>query len=262
MSTLIGAVPVLPTLVEGKSPQVVLAMDRIRRDLEDTPDFDEFCLFAREYPRCYRFHFDGATFRLRSMHTCLSLIHKKLATQDNSRESTFEVGLFDPRVNQLYWDFESYLSEVNVALDLLARVVGPAFKQQSPPSFNKLCKQSQQHVLLNHFRRAKMRWVNRLKDYRDCFMHYTPVDNRPVVMLRRYSTGWELHTRLPVNPNVREMLGFKFSRRVDLMRYAITTYKHLTSFDRAIARSVLRLYRTGDFPVRKTHLFFVGQRTR
>ena len=172
---------------EYESPQTVLILDRIRSALDAQDGFEEFYWFAREYPRCYRFHMNGEDFRLRTMHQTLSVIHQQLAERAaNSSDKTFEVATGNLSVDQLYWDFESYLSEVNVALDLLARVVGPAFKQESPPSFNRLCKQTQENPLLDIFRRAQRLWVRRLKDYRDCFMHYTPVDTMLTVNLRKY----------------------------------------------------------------------------
>jgi hypothetical protein len=99
-----------------------------------------------------------------------------------------------------------------------------------------------------------------LKDYRDCFTHYTPVDTLLSVCLRKYRNGWELRAKLPTNPNVREILGFRFSRRVELLRYAVTVYRHMSAFDKAVARALWKLYRVGDFPVRKDALFFVGKR--
>src|SRR5438128_10544664 len=135
------------------------------------------------------------------MHQNLSTIHEELAERAaNSTNRAFEVAKGNLSVDQLYWDFESYLSEINVALDLLARVVGPAFKQESPPSFNKLCKQTLEHPLLDFFRRSQCLWVRRLKDYRDCVMHYTPVDTMLTVNLRKYPSGRELLAKLPVNP--------------------------------------------------------------
>jgi len=256
-------VPTLPPIREHESPKVVLILDRIRRELDERDGLEEFCWFAREYPRCYRFHLNGADFRLRTMHGLLRRVYTELAESAiDSTEDMFEVATGNEYVDQLYWDFESYLSEINVALDLLARVVGPAFEQESPPSFNKLCKQNQQHVIIDLFQKAQRMWVQRLKDYRDCFMHYTPVDTLLVVTLRKYQTGWEIRAKLPVNPNVREILGFRYSRRVELMRYAITTHKHLATFDRTVAEAIWRLYRNGNFPVRKNHLFFVGRRSR
>jgi hypothetical protein len=82
------------------------------------------------------------------------------------------------------------------------------------------------------------------------------------VALRKYQSGWELRAKLPVNPNVREILGFRYSRRVELMHYAVTIRKHMSGFDRAVAKTIWSLYRNRAFPLRKDHLFFVGRRIR
>jgi hypothetical protein len=120
-----GSVTSLPPINEFESPKTVQILDRIRFELDVDEEFGEFCWFAREYPRCYRFHLNGADFRLRIMHQNLSAIHRQLTKRAaDSTIETFEVAVGDRSVDQLYWDFESYLSEINVALDLLARVVG------------------------------------------------------------------------------------------------------------------------------------------
>lgn len=255
----LGLVPPLPPMRSLSSPEVVRVLDRIRREMEDKEGLEEFCWFAREYPRCYRFHLDGADFRLSTMHKSLKSICQHLATRAQSRD--LELAVHNHFVQRLYWDFESYLSEVSIALDFLARVVGPAFQQQSPSSFNKLCKNARQHVILDLFRKARQRWVKRLKDYRDCFTHYTPVDTFLMARMQRHAGGWELLVKLPVNPNVREILGFRYSRRVEMMRYAITVHRHVTAFDRAVAKTIWQVYRRGAFPVRTKDLFFVGGRS-
>jgi hypothetical protein len=254
--------PALPKF-RDRSPAVVVLHDKIRRELKDVDGFEEFCWFAREYPRCYRFHVDGAEFRLKSIHDLMRSLRADLAAQMPAPDGdTFECGLSNIRAAQVYWDFESFLSEVSIALDLLARVVGPAFREESPPSFNRLCKWSGTHPLLDLFRRAQTRWVNRLKDYRDCFTHYTPVDTMLMVVLRRYPDRWEVRAKLPTNPNVRDILGFRFSRRVELLRYTLRVHGDLMALDRAVARTLLRLYRHKQYPVRKDRLFFVGRRER
>jgi hypothetical protein len=206
---------------------------------------------------------DGAEFRVKSVHSLMQelrshLIHRLGA----SHASTYELGTSDLSVQQVYWDFESFLCEISIALDLLARVVGPAFKEESPPSFNRLCKWSACHPLVDLFRQAQANWVSRMKDYRDCFTHYTPVDTLLMVVLRRYRDRWEVRAKLPINPNVRDILGFRFNRRTELLRYALGVYKQMAQFDRAVARLLWGLYRRGEFPLRKDRLFFVGRREK
>lgn len=252
----------LPRFPAG-SPAVVLAYDRMRRELEDDDELAEFCWFAREYPRCYRFHMDGAEFRLKSLHALMFSLSGDLVKRAiEATENTWELAASDLRVEQVYWDFESMLSEINVALDLLTRVVGPAFHLQAPANFNKFCKLSEQHPLVDAFRSAQKSWVSRLKDYRDCFMHYTPVDTLLMVRIRRYANGWQLRASLPTNPNVREILGFRFSRRTELFRYAIASYRRMVAFDKQVAAIVWSEYKAGRFPKRRDGLFFVGRRDR
>ncbi len=204
---------------------------------------------------------DGAEFRLNSVHALMQSLRSDLARKvSGSDRDIFECGMSDIRVARVYWDFESFLSEISVALDLLARVVGPAFGQESPSSFNRLCKWPGPHPLLDLYLRAESRWVSRLKDYRDCFTHYTPVDTLLIVVLRKYPDRWEVRAKLPTDPNVREIRGFRFSRRVELLRYALRVYGHMATFDRAVARVLRKLYRREEFPVRKERLFFVGRR--
>jgi hypothetical protein len=111
-------------------------------------------------------------------------------------------------------------------------------------------------------RQAKLKGVSRVKDYRDCFIHYTPVDNDPVVPFWRSPKGWEIRCKLPTNPNVRDMLGFRYSRRVELLRYSITTYRDMMTLDKKVAEEIRRSHRAGNYPMRIKNLFFLGTRER
>jgi len=245
------------------SPEIVRVHDRIRFKLDSQEALGEFCWFAREYPRCYRFHFEGAEFRLRSIHSLMSSMSTDLAAMvREAGEANLACAIGDQRARQIYWDFESFLSEVSICLDLLARVVSPAFPTQSPPSFNRLCGWSTRHQMVDAFRREKPLWVQRLKDYRDCFTHYTPVDTIQSVGIRKYSDGWEIRAKLPVNPNVRDILGFRYNRRTEVLRYSLAVYRHLIAFDRRLAEIVRRMYESGVYPVRTRDLFFVGTRAK
>jgi hypothetical protein len=75
----------------------------------------------------------------------------------------------------------------------------------------------------------------------------------------QYTDGFELRCRLPNNPNVRDIMGFKFSRRLDVLRYACLTYKNLIALDRAIARQLYKDYLSRSFPKRTSDLFFLKE---
>jgi hypothetical protein len=256
-------IPKLPS-IKLRSPEVVLAFDRIRFELEDSDEHGEFNWFAREYPRCYRYHISHAEHRLVAIHSQYSTAYEyakeRIEKQGkNSRLLSFNHP-FD--TNELYWDFEAYLSATSSALDILARIVGTCFNEQTPLSFNRLCARTDLGGPVEILRQAKKLWVSRMKDYRDCFTHYTPVDTLLAFTINYYSDGCEVRARLPINPNAREILLFRFSRRVELLKYAIATYKHTMSLDRAVAKDIMRLYKSDQFPKRIKNLFFVGQRRR
>lgn len=257
----IHPVPGLPRLIDN-SPEIVRVLNIIRQELDDkdAEKYGEFCWFAREYPRCYRYHLECADFRLRTIHELYIDVHtdlSKLLSPDS-----YETAIADRRAQQIYWDFESFLSEINIALDLLARVVGPAFETQMPINFNGLCKKQNSNSILQKMQSARRRWGLKLKDYRDCFVHYTPVDTMLSVSLVQRSDGFHIRGKLPSNPNIRDILGFRFSKRVELLKYACTVYKHLTALDRAVAKEILRAYRRNEYPMRLTNLFFIGGRER
>lgn len=258
----------LPRLRALTSPEVVRVLDRIRFQLDEMDAQDssakhaEFSWFAREYPRCYRYHLDCADFRLKTISDQYRKIHAHLTPKVRRSASTFQIGVGDERVQRIYWDFESFLSEINIALDLLARIAGTAYGQEMPPNFGRMCKKEGDGGLLGIMKKAQKRWVKGLKDYRDCFVHYTPVDTLLSISLIQYADGFEIRGKLPVNPNVRDILGFRFSRRVELFRYACAVYRNMIALDKAVAKEIARAFARGEYPRRISNLFFVGRRER
>ena len=259
-------VPVLPTLRVLTSPEVVRVLDRIRFRLDDidtqnsSDEHSEFTWFAREYPRCYRHHLNCADHRLRAISDHYHQVHADLTPRVIENNATVSVSISDARVQRIYWDFESYMSEINIALDILARIAGTAYKEDMPPNFNRFCKKEGDAGILGIMKRARRRWVKVLKDYRDCFQHYTPVDTLLSLSLSQCRDGFEIRGKLPVNPNVRDILGFRFSRRVELFRYARAVHRNMSALDKAVAREIVRAFAQGEYPKRISNLFFVGQR--
>jgi hypothetical protein len=184
------------------SPEVVRTLDQIRFALDEqdarnsSPDHAEFTWFAREYPRCYRYHLGCADFRLKTIWSLYQEVHSNLSRDCGMDESTVQIAISNEKVYRIYWDFESFLSEINIALDLLARVAGTAYKDEMPVSFNRFCKKEGNAGLLGIMKRAQSRWVRGLKDYRDCFIHYTPVDTLLSISLVRRADEFEIRAEV------------------------------------------------------------------
>ncbi len=255
-------IPRLPARDPLRSPEVVRLFDVIRRDLQQHESFAEFNWFAREYPRYYRHHLDCASFRVRSIHRRYELAHAWFMKHVEGGAKWLEMTLGNEASIANYWDFESMLYALGSALDLLARIVGTAYTAQLPPSFSKLCRRADLSGPVATLRRAKIAWVDRMKDYRDCFVHYTPVDTILSVRATRYPDGVEVGSKLPVNPNARESLDFRYRRRPELFRYAIYLMSRMWALDRRIARELRVLYATGEYPKRFEGLHGVGRRHR
>ena len=159
-------------------------------------------------------------------------------------------------------DFEAYLNALNSALDLLARCVGVAYQEHVPGSFNRLCARRDLCGPVDVLRRAQVRWIQRMKDFRDCFAHYTPAETVLLIGLVRYSNGWQVRAKIPKNPNARDITGFKYSRRMELLQYSIWLWTRTNALDKSLAKELARLYRNGEFPKRTRNLFALGQRGR
>jgi hypothetical protein len=248
----------LPTFkpLGRQSPDLVKVFDKIRfGPLGDAYEYDEFIWFVREYPRVYRHHYKHAEYRLTSIHQAYREHHVKTQEllsgefKQSVEEDTFLGYSYSNRmVLPIYWDFESYLQAVSSTLDVTARIAGTAFKQGAPHSFNRFCKRAPDGVLKVVFLRAHHRWVERMKTYRDCFVHHTPIDTLLTMQIESYSDVFELRGSLPVNPEVHDILLFRYSRRVELLKYAITVWRHLAAFDRAVAKIVLATVQEGTLP--------------
>jgi hypothetical protein len=245
---------------------VVQVLDRIRLELVDAyPDgeMEEFTWFAREYPRAYRHHLECASFRIATVSKLYAELHRDLVARLDHDRPPLELVVSDIRVKRIYWDFESFLGEIGSALDILARIVGVAYRIEMPPNFNKFCrKEIAEDPYLLIFRAAQKRWVHRMKDYRDCFVHYTPVDTQLSIRLVRRAKGYETRCKLPINPNERDITRFRFPLSIELLRYAISLHRNMRSLDKAVAALLERGYREQSYPARTRGLLTVGRRER
>jgi hypothetical protein len=256
------SLPPKPKFSKG-SPELVRVLDLIRNTLDDD-EHGEFYWFAREYPRIYRYHLNHAKYRLELIYDKYEKFRSTVVQKIKNgevEENSFSFGESADFAYQIYWDFESYLSAINTAIDVLTRIVGTAYKEQLPPSFNKVCRKENLGGVILILQEAKQKWVSRLKDYRDCFVHYTPVDNLVFIESRLYSAGWEIRCKLPANPNTRDIMRFRFSRRNELLRYSLSVWKLMLKLDKDVASHILAEFNVGQYP-QKTHgLFTTGVRS-
>lgn len=254
--------PLLPSFSQF-SPLLVLVLDKIRYQRDNNEEFAEFDCFACDYPRIYRYHLEHAELRLRQIYQKYQEAHETLTIElECKNPGALGWSVSDRKSYEIYWDFETYLSAINSALDTLARIIGTAYPSPVPVSFNKLCAKSELSGVVELLRHAKSKWVSRLKDYRDCFVHFTPVDHGPYLTFWQSPKGWEIRCKLPTNPNVRDMMGFRYSRRVELLKYSIATYRNMMTLDKKVAEDIRRSYQAGNYPLRIKNLFFLGARER
>jgi hypothetical protein len=133
----------------------VCVLDRIRSELGGDDNYGEFCWFVREYPRIYRYHLDHAKLRLRAIYSRYVAAHRYFAKQlEPASENLLGTSVGGQQSNEIYWDFETYLSALNSALDVLARIIGTAYAAQTPVSFNKLCSKAALSGLVDLLREA------------------------------------------------------------------------------------------------------------
>ncbi len=194
--------PLPPFAPLCESPELVIVLDKIRfGPLSDDYEYGEFLWFIREYPRAYRHHFDHAEHRLSSIRRAYEKRPAEAETLLRREPDPRECWVSDPDVYRIYWDFESYLQAVSSSLDIVARVVGTAYKGHTPANFNRFCKTAPESELKDVFVRAQRRWVQRMKAYRDCFTHFTPVNTLLGMDIQQYSDAWQLRAKILVIPS-------------------------------------------------------------
>jgi len=182
----------LPKLPEFnyRSPRMVIVLDKIRFELEKdrTNDYSEVVWFLREYPRIFRHHIECAEYRLKNIYNIYESAYKKIIKKiKESNEDIFEYMISGYEIKVLYWEFESLLSSINISLDIISRILSVAFKEEKGATFNKFCKINYDNKYINIFKEEKVKWVSKLKDYRDCFTHYTVVDTLLSIVARKYN---------------------------------------------------------------------------
>lgn len=171
------------------------------------------------------------------------------------------MALSNIKTKVMYWEFESLLSSANISLDITARILSTAFKEQLPPNFNKACKnKNDTYGIISFLNSEKDGWVSKMKDYRDCFIHYTPVDTVLSIEAIKLKNKWFIYGKLPINPNERDITRFEFNYDVDVLKYSVFIYEKILNLDKEISLKLLKMYDDKIYPVRTNGLFNIGRR--
>jgi hypothetical protein len=258
---MLTSLPNLPVL-KRESPKILKAMQKAYQDpWWPESDEDEFYWFSREYGRVLRHHFWNMDYRLQRIH-CLYVSAHERASKDleDAPPEQFGYSFSDQSCLVTHWEFEGFLNAAGAALDVIARLVGPAYTENTPPSFSKLCKKTHLTGYADDLRDAEERWVKKMKSYRDCFVHYTPSDT-----LLKFSTTFRgdksyLIFQIPVNPDSRDITMFRWSINKDLLRTAIDFRKKIHSLDKKIGIRMTNDHSNSLFPLRCGHLLRIGRR--
>lgn len=251
--------PGCPNLLSG-SPAVVRVLDTIRGQL-DLEKYAEFYWFAREYPRIYRYHLSNAEYRLMCIYKRYGEFHAQFSKDlDVEGPDVYQKKISNRSAYIIYWDFEAFLNAIGSALDVLAKILTTVHTHHDALTFKALADKEWPEKYTLILRQAERRWIKRLRDYRNCFVHETSVDTMLSCSCSRYSKEWQVRCKLPKNPNSRDILEFRWSRRYDVLGYIFSLWRHLKSLDKKIALQIQRDYEAGNYPIRVEHLFPSGRR--
>ena len=254
----------IPKIQAIKNHQLLIVkkLDEIRFEIEEKGDeYFEFHWFAREYPRFLRYHIDNIKFRLNTIGKLYEL-HKKELLDKNKSDEIYEMAISSEKSTQIYWEFEAFLNATSAALDIISRISGLAYSEQTPIALNKITKKKELTGIVDILRKAKTDWIDEMKDYRDCFVHYTPVDSRVYVTVYKSTKSWKMWCKIPTNPNIRNAEKFEFSKKRDLLSYSNNIFKQIIKLDKQIAEKISELYINKEYPKRIENLFNIGQRSR
>ncbi|GAB6089480.1 hypothetical protein [Spirochaeta dissipatitropha] len=274
-----------PLNIINRSPDIVLSLNKIRFELEKRNDdqYNEICWFLREYPRIFRHHLECFVYRLGNVHAIYVEAHKEFTNRLNNHDAELPdvsncnltceeygklkksklngMALSNIKTKVMYWEFESLLSSANISLDITARILSTAFKEQLPPNFNKACKnKNDTYGIISFLNSEKDGWVSKMKDYRDCFIHYTPVDTVLSIEAIKLKNKWFIYGKLPINPNERDITRFEFNYDVDVLKYSVFIYEKILNLDKEISLKLLKMYDDKIYPVRTNGLFNIGRR--
>lgn len=146
---------------------------------------------------------------------------------------------------EAYYEFDALIAKARRTYDCLAAVLWFVFERhmsQCPGNFAKALAayKSVPEDLRLRLKSSWDRFGSKLKDYRDCVMHYVPVDaHHGTAWTERLNCGvWSVMIRIPDNPEVRRRAKFTYQLNLDALDYGWELANELTEVIELVATAI------------------------
>lgn len=126
-----------------------------------------------------------------------------------------------------YYEFDAWLSSAIRVYDTSRYIIWDAFRGTGtiPASFEGVVKKTGENIPDELKQRLEQSWSSygaRIKAYRDCIHHYSPLDFGISTARTKALSGliWSTEMHIPDNPEVRSKAKFRFDNRIDALTFA------------------------------------------
>lgn len=144
----------------------------------------------------------------------------------------------------LYFEFDSLLSKARRSLDRLGTIAWmhypPPKGRALPNSFKDQLRDLRTSMPSEVFQKLDSFWQSsgrKLKDYRDCAHHFTPLDvlGCSATVKRGTHSAFTVHAPIPDNPSARSRKAFVYKQELDALTYGWETANEVLGLYQALA---------------------------
>ncbi|MCL4561029.1 MAG: hypothetical protein M1281_10480 [Chloroflexi bacterium] len=194
------------------------------------PGIQPFSLPKQEFIKvaAIRYIADALHYHVMALHSQYEIILNKnmrfsfIASKENINSYTF-MDQASP-----YYEFDALLAVARRAYDTCRYLLWNAFKPGKdygtvPRSFERtipLCS-NLDPLIRKDLQSSWDKWGSRLTSYRDCIMHYCPVDfgMSNVFLHQEFPNVWTVRAPIPDNPNARSKDKFTYKDKIDALSF-------------------------------------------
>ena len=205
-------------------------------------------LFGK-HARYFEHYYDHAKFRLKNIHVNYGRMAEYFANEHKKCGNTNLHQVWSDESNQIFWDFEDYITAIRTSLDILTVICRPAYKGDTPRTFFDYCEFSITDPLHDLFEKANINWAGTMRNYRVQYIHYAPINDVPAIRLLKHGSDFELNARIPDSPlKTPGSKKFTYEKNIDVLTYSIDLFNHLSAFETSVATEIELLSKNREYP--------------